>query len=443
MPVSLGGPDILVGNITDGKLVIKDIQYVPTTQLTSTTPSSGPAPIIQPPVLTPINPAINLNTPAVANERLVLFNRQTNEYLSTTPELAKEAIAKNPNIEFIAAFDSATADIVAKTLAENPPGNIDQMIMSEGGKSDIAGNMQVLAFLNALIVSLGNRGGILSELLSSGRISPELNIYQMYDLAKGINDFENIYVPDAPEVVVTQPPIRTTKAIGEEAPPSTVVPSPITTLALGEEAPPQPNKDILEKVAKRQKLLNDLEAADRIMDVNYCSDNRGSIYFGRNDVNTYYMAGGRGIPATNETCRIGARNRGNDFGGQYAIAISKEDYKKGLRRQIAELDAELVSTRPPFSQPRPPSGPVNPWQLPMIEGLPQIVRPPISSQPSIPSNCVKVPPGVPPVPAGCVPVRPPLPPPLPPQIRPEIIRPPVRPPAREKYDDTGRGTGTI
>jgi hypothetical protein len=393
MPVSLGGPDILVGNITDGKLVIKDIQYVPTTQLPITTPGSGPAPIIQPPVLTPINPAVNLNTPAVANERLVLFNRQTNEYLSTTPELGKEAIAKNPNIEFIAAFDSATADIVAKTLAENPPGNIDQMIMSEGGKSDIAGNMQVLAFLNALIVSLGNRGGILSELLSSGRISPELNIYQMYDLAKGINDFENIYVPDAPEVVVTQPPIRTTKAIGEEAPPSTVVPSPITTLALGEETPPD-----------RQ-----------IMDLIYCIGGEGTY----DGTDTYYVSSAR------RGCKI------NDKGEEkpYGRLISKEEYDQGIRQ----------SPRPPFSQPRPPSGSVNPWQLPMIEGLPQIVRPPISSQPSIPSNCVKVPPGVPPVPAGCVPV----PPPRPPQIRPEIIRPPVRPPAREKYDDTGRGTGTI
>ena len=393
MPVSLGGPDILVGNITDGKLVIKDIQYVPTTQLPSTTPGSGPAPIIQPPALTPINPAINLNTPAVANERLVLFNRQTNEYLSTTPELGKEAISKNPNIEFIAAFDSATADIVAKTLAENPPGNIDQMIMSEGGKNDIAGNMQVLAFLNALIVSLGNRGGILSELLSSGRISPELNIYQMYDLAKGINDFESIYVPDAPEVVVTQPPIRTTKAIGEEAPPTTAVPSPITTLALGEETPPD-----------RQ-----------IMDLIYCIGGEGTY----DGIDTYYVSNAR------RGCKINDKGEAKPYGR----VISKLEYDQGIRQ----------SPRPPFSWPTSPSGslqpsleipgyPVNtPWEIPPMQS-------------TIPSNCVKVPPGVPPVPAGCVPVRPPLPP----QKLPPIIFPPREPrPPREKYDDTGQGTGTI
>ena len=463
MPVSLGVPEILVGNITSGQVVLRDIQYVPTTQI-KISDSNGPEPIATTPGGSVTNPTINLNTPVMPDERLVLFNRSTNSYITTTPILGKEALAQYPNIEFIGSFDSRTANLVAKELAANPPSSISAEIMDDRGKTDIGENMQILAVLNAMVTALGTRGQILKELLDSGELVPVPDIQKQWEMAAGINDFSEVSVPDVPEIIVqTSPnPIRTTKAIGEEVPPTNGPGPTITTMALGEEAPPQPNTSALSKLARREKLVKDLEAADRIMDVHYCSDNLGMVYFGRNDANTYYLAGGRGIQPTNETCRMAAQSRGDDFGGRNAIAISKEDYKDGLRRQIAELDAELneegirqsgplnvVPTRPTFSWPTLPSGslepsveipgyPINtPWEIP-----------PMQSTMPMPSNCVKVPPGVPPVPAGCVPVRPPRPPiirpPIKPPIRPYVppSKPPSKPPS-QPYDDSGKGVGSI
>ena len=221
MPIPLGGPEIVVGDVTSGKLVIRDLQYVPTTQLPTEVSGSGPVPISLDNIVAPINPNINLNTPAIADERLVLLDRGTNSYITASPSVGKEAIASNPMIQFVAAFDSATADKVAETLAADPPGNIQETILDANGKNDIVSNMQALAFLNAVLVSLGNRGSILSELLSTGKLSPSIDIYQMYDLAKQINDFENIYDSSFSESVVvddSQHPGVTTLALGEESP---------------------------------------------------------------------------------------------------------------------------------------------------------------------------------------------------------------------------------
>ena len=320
MPVSLGVPEILVGNITSGQVVLRDIQYVPTTQI-KISDSNGPEPIAITPGGSATNPTINLNTPVMADERLVLFNRSTNSYITTTPILGKEALAQYPNIEFIGSFDSRTANLVAKELAANPPSSISAEIMDARGKTDIGENMQILAVLNAMVTALGTRGQILKELLNSGELVPVPDIQKQWEMAAGINDFSEVSVPDVSEIIVqTSPnPIRTTKAIGEEVPPTNGPGPTITTLALGEETPP------------------------------------GSF------VNPFVSG-----------------------------------------------------------SPRPP------WDM--------NVNPPMQS--TMPSNCVKVPPGVPPVPAGCVPVRPPVKPP----IRPYV--PPSKPPS-QPYDDSGKGVGSI
>lgn len=431
MPVSLGVPEVIVGNITSGQVVLRDIQFVPTTQIKAGT-SNGPEPLAIAPGSETINPTINLNTPVMADERLVLFNRSTNSYITTTPILGKEALSKYPNIEFVGSFDSRTANLVAKELAANPPSSVSAQIMDMAGKTDIGENMQFLAILNAIVTAMGTRGQILKDLLDSGELTTVPDIQTQWNMAANINNFETVYQPPVSEFVIQTPPVRTTLALGEEAPPQPVR----TTMALGEESPPQSSANI----SRREKLVEDLLDADRIMDASYCSNNMGIAYRGPNDVNIYYIAGGRGKPASNETCRLAAQSRGDDFGSRNAIVISREDYKAGLRRQIAELDAE--STAEPinwWSTPNMPGSFVNP----IVSGSPRPpwdtnVNPPM--QLPMPSNCKPVPPGVPPVPAGCVPVRPPIPPP---KVYEPYYPPPPPPPPPDEYDDSGDGVGSV
>ena len=65
MPVSLGVPEVIVGNISSGQVVLRDIQFVPTTQIKAGN-SNGPETLgpIDPSAYgsDAINPTINLNT---------------------------------------------------------------------------------------------------------------------------------------------------------------------------------------------------------------------------------------------------------------------------------------------------------------------------------------------------------------------------------------------
>jgi hypothetical protein len=411
MPVSLGVPEILVGNITSGQVVLKDIQYVPTTQI-KINDSNGPEPIATTPGGSATNPTINLNTPVMPDERLVLFNRSTNSYITTTPILGKEALAQYPNIEFIGSFDSRTANLVAKELAANPPSSISAEIMDSRGKADIGENMQILAVLNAMVTALGTRGQILKELLDSGELVPVPDIQKQWEIAAGINDFSEVSVPDVSEIVVqvSPNPIRTTKAIGEEVPPTNGPGPTVTTMALGEEAPQQPIRTTM--------MLGEESPPDRqIMDLIYCIGGEGTY----DGIDTYYVSSAR------RGCKI------NDKGEEkpYGRLISKEEYDQGIRQ----------SPRPPFSWPTSPSGSLQPsLEIPGYPANTPWELPPMQSTMPMPSNCVKVPPGVPPVPAGCVPVRPPRPPQIRPPIRPSV--PPSKPPS-QPYDDSGKGVGSI
>ena len=380
-----------MGNISSGQVVLRDIQFVPTTQIKAGN-SNGPETLgpIDPSAYgsDAINPTINLNTPVMADERLVLFNRSSNSYITTTPILGKEALSKYPNIEFVGSFDSRTANLVAKELAANPPSNVSAQIMDMAGKTDIGENMQFLAILNAIVTAMGTRGQILKDLLDSGELTTVPDIQRQWDMAANINNFETVYQPPVSEFVIETPRIRTTKAIGEEVPPEPIR----TTMMLGEESTPD----------------------HQTMDLIYCKGNEGS-YDGQN---TYYVSSAR------RGCKINDKGEAKPYG----ILISQEEFAQGVAN----------STAKPFnwwSTPNMPGSFVNP----LVSGSPRPpwdmdVNPPM--QLPMPSNCVPVPPGVPPVPPGCVPIRPPIPPTkLPPQVY------PPQPP--DEYDDSGDGVGSV
>jgi len=416
MPVSLGVPEVIVGNISSGQVVLRNIQFVPTTQIkvgNSNDPETlSIAPFPGAYGSETINSTINLNTPVMADERLVLFNRSTNSYITTTPILGKEALSKYPNIEFVGSFDSRTANLVAKELAANPPSNVSAQIMDMAGKTDIGENMQILAILNAIVTSLGTRGQILKDLLNSGELTSVPDIQIQWDMAEHINDFETVYQPPLSEVVIETQPIRTTKAIGEEVPPAPIR----TTMMMGEESPPNVPEN-----AQTTMMLGE-ESPNPIMDLIYCTGNEG-VYDGQN---TYYTSSAR------RGCKINEKGEEKPYGR----LISQEEFAQGV----------ADSTAKPFnwwSTPNMPGSFVNP----IVSGSPRPpwdmdVNPPMQLPMTMPSNCVPVPPGVPSVPAGCVPIRPPIPPP---QVYEPYYPPPPPPPPPppDEYDDSGGGVGSV
>ena len=412
MPVSLGVPEVIVGNISSGQVVLRDIQFVPTTQIKAGT-SNGPEPLAITPGSETINPTINLNTPVMADERLVLFNRSSNSYITTTPVLGKEALSKYPNIEFVGSFDSRTANLVAKELAANPPSSVSAQIMDMAGKTDIGENMQFLAILNAIVTAMGTRGQILKDLLDSGELTTVPDIQRQWDMAAQINNFETVYQPPVSEFVIQTPPVRTTMAIGEESSPAPVR----TTMMMGEESSPYVPEN-----AQTTMMLGEESTPDRqTMDLIYCTGNEPANA-------TYYVSNARA------GCKVNPQGESKPN----AVMISKEEYA----RQVAQ------GTAKPFGWPSSPTGnfqfPIDGSFInPYVSGSPRPpwdtnVNPPM--QLPMPSNCVPVPPGVPPVPPGCVPIRPPIPPP---QVYEPYYPPPPPPPPPDEYDDSGNGVGSV
>jgi hypothetical protein len=182
MPQELGYiPEVVVGNITGGEVVLRDVTYEinnPAIDIRNPT-----IPIKPPSDAIPITPS----KPEQANERMVLFDRVNLNYITAQPSDGLDMMSRNPQIEFVGSFDRATAEYVADELAASPPGNALEIKAK-----------QVPALLSELVVTqsvlqsaaelLSAREIVLRKLIEAKRLLPNPTPEQMFDVAKKIND---------------------------------------------------------------------------------------------------------------------------------------------------------------------------------------------------------------------------------------------------------------
>jgi len=187
MPQELGTiPEIVVGHITGGEVVLRDVTYEidnPAININNPTLPGPSTPTITPADPIPIIPS----KPAQATERMVLFDRVNLNYITAQPADGLDMINRNPQIEFVGSFDRPTAEKVADQLAANPPGNALELKAKQ-----IPAALSELVVTQAMLQSaaelLSSREIVLRKLIDADRLFKTPTIDQMFAVAEKINE---------------------------------------------------------------------------------------------------------------------------------------------------------------------------------------------------------------------------------------------------------------
>jgi hypothetical protein len=213
MPQELGTiPEIVVGHITGGEVVLRDVTYEIDNPAININNPTLPGPST--PTKTPADPIpIIPSKPAQATERMVLFDRVNLNYITAQPADGLDMINRNPQIEFVGSFDRPTAEKVADQLAANPPGNALELKAKQ-----IPAALSELVVTQAMLQSaaelLSSREIVLRKLIDADRLFKTPTIDQMFAVAEKINEAARTLSPAQidPNYGVTQADIAASQA---------------------------------------------------------------------------------------------------------------------------------------------------------------------------------------------------------------------------------------